>query len=58
MAVRYLRWFLESSYVFEGKKAGEDCTGNPGLSKARAYLEVVMKKHLMGRVIRMMGVSV
>jgi hypothetical protein len=42
---RYLRWFLESSFVFEKKKAGERCSASPGLSKARAYLDILMKKH-------------
>jgi hypothetical protein len=44
--VRWLRWFLESSYVFERKKAGDDCTASQGLNKARAYLNITMKKHL------------
>jgi hypothetical protein len=47
--VRYLRWFLESSFVFEGKKPGEDCTASPGLSEARSYLHVLMKKHFRTR---------
>jgi hypothetical protein len=46
---RWLRWFLESSFVFEGKKVGEDCTASTGLSKARAYLDVLMKKHFGGK---------
>jgi hypothetical protein len=41
---RWLRWFLESSYVFEGKKVGDGCSASPGLSKSRAYLDVLMKK--------------
>jgi hypothetical protein len=45
LEVRWLRWFLESSYVFERKKAGDDCTANHGLNKARAYANVTMKKH-------------
>jgi hypothetical protein len=43
--VRWLRWFLESSYVFERKKVGDDCTASHGLNKARAYANVTMKKH-------------
>jgi hypothetical protein len=43
--VRWLRWFLESSYVFERKKVGDDCTASQALNKARAYLNVTMKKH-------------
>jgi hypothetical protein len=43
--IRYLRWFLESSFVFEKKKVGDGCSASPGLSKARAYLDVLMKKH-------------
>jgi hypothetical protein len=36
--VRWLRWFLESSYVFEKKKAGDKCNERPNLSRARSYL--------------------
>jgi hypothetical protein len=43
--VRYLRWLLESSFVFEGKKAGDDCSASLELSKARAYVDILMKKH-------------
>jgi hypothetical protein len=43
--VRWLRWFLESGFVFEGKKVGDNCSTSTGLSKARAYLDVLMKKH-------------
>jgi hypothetical protein len=43
--VRYLRWFLESSFVFERKKAGDECSANPELSKARSYLDILLKKH-------------
>jgi hypothetical protein len=43
--VRWLRWFLESSYVFEGKKVGDGCSANPELSKARAYVNILMKAH-------------
>jgi hypothetical protein len=42
---RYLRWFLESSFVLEKKKVGDNCTASPELGKARAYLDVLMKKH-------------
>jgi hypothetical protein len=42
---RWLRWFLESSYVFEGKKVGDGCSARPALSKARAYVELLMKAH-------------
>jgi hypothetical protein len=42
---RYLRWFLESSYVFEGKKVGDGCNASPALSKARAYVNILMRKH-------------
>jgi hypothetical protein len=41
----YLRWFLESSFVLEKKKVGDNCTASPGLGKARAYLDVLMRKH-------------
>jgi hypothetical protein len=40
---------LESSFVFEGKKAGEDCSASPGLSKARYHLDLLMKNHFGGR---------
>jgi hypothetical protein len=43
--VRWLRWFLESSFVLEGKKAGDNCSATPELSKARFHLDVLMKKH-------------
>jgi hypothetical protein len=43
--VRWLRWFLESSFVFEGKKSGDNCSATPELSKARFHLDVLMKKH-------------
>jgi hypothetical protein len=43
--VRWLRWFLESSYVFQRKKVGDDCTASQWLNKARAYLNVTVKKH-------------
>jgi hypothetical protein len=33
--VRYLRWFLESSFVFEKKKAKDECSASGELSKAR-----------------------
>jgi hypothetical protein len=46
---RWLRWFLESSFVFEGKKVGDNCTASTGLSKSRAYLDVLMKKHFGGK---------
>jgi hypothetical protein len=49
--VRWLRWFLESSYLFQGTKIGEWCTAKPGLSKARAYLHVLMKKHFTGSAL-------
>jgi hypothetical protein len=43
--VRWFRWFLDSSFVFERKKAGDECSANPGLSKARSYLDILMGKH-------------
>jgi hypothetical protein len=43
--VRYLRWCLESSFVFEGKKAEDECSASPELSKARAYVDVLLKAH-------------
>jgi hypothetical protein len=43
--VKWLRWVLESSFVFEEKKAGGKCFAEPGANKARAYLQVLMKKH-------------
>jgi hypothetical protein len=46
---RLLRWFLESSYVFEGKKAGDNCNASTYFSKARAYVDVLMKKHFGGK---------
>jgi hypothetical protein len=46
---RRLRWFLESSFVFEGKKVGDECSANPELSKARAYVDILMKKHFGSR---------
>jgi hypothetical protein len=42
---RWLRWFLESSFVFEAKKVGDECNASPGLSKGRSYVELLMKKH-------------
>jgi hypothetical protein len=42
---RWLRWFLESSFVFEGQKAGDNCSAWPGLSKARYHLDLLMKAH-------------
>jgi hypothetical protein len=47
--VRYLGWFLESSFVFERKKAGDECSASPELSKARSYLDVLMRKHFGSR---------
>jgi hypothetical protein len=47
--VRYLRWFLESSFVFEQKNVGDKCSASPGLIKARAYLNVLMKVHFRKR---------
>jgi hypothetical protein len=44
-----LRWFLESSYVFEGKKVGDECSARAELSKARAYVELLMKAHFGGK---------
>jgi hypothetical protein len=41
--VRYLRWFLESSFFFERKKAGDECSARPCLSKARSYLGILLK---------------
>jgi hypothetical protein len=46
--VRWLRWFLESSYVFEKKKAGDKCNERPKLSRARSYLHRLMKNHFNG----------
>jgi hypothetical protein len=46
--VRWLRWFLESSYVFEKKKAGDKCNERPRLSRARSYLHRLMKNHFNG----------
>jgi hypothetical protein len=43
--IRYLRWFLESSFVLQKKKAGDECSASPELIKARAYLHLLMKKH-------------
>jgi hypothetical protein len=43
--VRWLRWLLESSYVFEKKKAGDKCDARSWTSKSRAYIDVLMKKH-------------
>jgi hypothetical protein len=42
---RYLRWFLESSFVLEKKKVGDNCTAGWWLGEARAYLDVLMRKH-------------
>jgi hypothetical protein len=42
---RYLRWFLESSFVLEKKKVGDKCTVSQELGKARAYVDVLMRKH-------------
>jgi hypothetical protein len=42
---RWLRWLLESSFIFEGQKAGANCSAGPGLSKARYHLDVLMRKH-------------
>jgi hypothetical protein len=42
---RYLRWFLESSFVLEKKKVGDNFTVSPELGKARAYLDVLMWNH-------------
>jgi hypothetical protein len=36
---------LESSFVFEGKKAGDGCSASPALSKVHSYLDILMKKH-------------
>jgi hypothetical protein len=47
--VRWLRWFLQSSYVFEGKKVGEKCSASPALIKVRFHLELLMGKQLDGR---------
>jgi hypothetical protein len=47
--VRWLRWFLESSFVFEGKKVGDNCNASTGLSKARAYVDILMQKHFGGK---------
>jgi hypothetical protein len=33
------------SFVFEGKKAEDECSSSPELSKARVYVDVLMKKH-------------
>jgi hypothetical protein len=38
-------WFLESSFVLEGKKSGDNCSATPELSKGRFHLDVLMKKH-------------
>jgi hypothetical protein len=48
--VRWLRWFLESSYVFEKKKAVDKCNERPRLSRARSYsyLHLLMKNHFNG----------
>jgi hypothetical protein len=46
---RYLRWFLESSFVLEKKKVGDNCTASPELGKVRAYLDVLMRKHFRKR---------
>jgi hypothetical protein len=42
---RYLRWFLESSFVFEKKKVWDNCSASPELGKARVYVDVLMRKH-------------
>jgi hypothetical protein len=42
---RWLRWFLQSSFVFEGKKVGVECSASPAMSKARSYVDVLMGKH-------------
>jgi hypothetical protein len=42
--VRYLRWWLESSYVFERKKAGDRCNWW-GRRNPRSYLQLLMSKH-------------
>jgi hypothetical protein len=42
---QYLRWFLESSFVLEKKKVGDNCTVSWWLGEARAYLDVLMRKH-------------
>jgi hypothetical protein len=42
---RYLRWFLESSFVLEKKKVGDNCTVSPELGTGRAYLDVLMWNH-------------
>jgi hypothetical protein len=47
--VRYFRWFLESSFVLENKKVGDECSASSELSKARTYLDVLMKKHFGSR---------
>jgi hypothetical protein len=46
---RWLRWLLESSFVFEGQKAGANCSAGPGLSKARYHLDVLMRKQFGAR---------
>jgi hypothetical protein len=46
---RWLRWLLESSFIFEGQKAGANCSAGPGLSKARYHLDVLMRKHFGAR---------
>jgi hypothetical protein len=46
---RYFRWLLESSYVVEGKKRGDDCSAGPDSSIARVYLDILMKKHFGSR---------
>jgi hypothetical protein len=46
---RRLKWFLESSFVFEGKKFGDECSASPELSKVRAYVDILMKKHFGSR---------
>jgi hypothetical protein len=38
--------FTSSLNVFQRKKAADDCTESQGLSKARAYVNVTLKKHL------------
>jgi hypothetical protein len=41
--VRWLRWLVESSFVFEGKKVGDGCNVSLALSKARFHLDNLMK---------------
>jgi hypothetical protein len=42
--VQWLRCFLESSFIFEGKKVGDEGSASPGLIKVRFHLELVMGK--------------